>query len=103
MRQSTEETVSAGFNNMGLKFSAPTAQVVKDILDSIWDKYMEEYAALYAKYYTLEEVRQLSDFYKTPLGEKLTKYHPMITRESMSIMQKFQPDITSILTRYIKQ
>ena len=103
MRQSTEETVTAGFNNMGLKFNVPTSQVVNDLLDSIWDKYIDECVALYAKYYTLEEVRQLSEFYKTPLGQKLTKYHPVITRESMAIMQKFQPDLTAILTKYIKQ
>lgn len=103
VRQMTEETLTATYNNMGLKFTIPTSQVVNEMFGSIWDKWIDDYTVIYSKYYTIDELKQLCDFYKTPLGEKVTKSTPELNRDALPMMQKYQSDFTTILTKYIKQ
>ncbi|MDE7350518.1 MAG: DUF2059 domain-containing protein [Muribaculaceae bacterium] len=88
---------------MGLEFTIPTSQVVDEMFDSVWDKWVDDYAVIYSKYYTIDELKQLCAFYKTPLGEKVTKCSPEINRDALPMMQKYQPDFTAVLTKYIKQ
>ena len=40
---------------------------------------------VYARHYTLDEVRQLSAFYKTPVGHKSLVVMPQLMAESMAV------------------
>lgn len=102
-REMAEETTVTAYEKMGLEFTIPTSQVVHAIYDNFWDKAADNYADIYAKYYTLDELHQLCDFYKTPLGEKMIRYNPEINREKFSVMDKYLPDATNILYKYIKK
>lgn len=102
-RQIVEETLTSTYNNMGLKFTIPTSQVINIMFDSLWDKMLDDYSVIYSKYYTLDELKQLCDFYKTPLGEKVTNCTPEINRDALPIMQKYNGDITKILSKYLKK
>ena len=101
MRDISEETVTITYDKMGLEFSVPTSQVVNEMFDSFWNDVLDKYAVIYAKYYTLEELRQLCEFYKTPLGEKVNKINPIINRDKLSVIDEYLPEATSVLKKYL--
>jgi hypothetical protein len=37
------------------------------------------------KYFTLDELREVNQFYDTPTGKKLTKLNPILSREMQSV------------------
>lgn len=45
--------------------------------------------AVYASHFTADELRQLSAFYRGPVGQKFLESMPVIMRDSMTIGQKF--------------
>ena len=52
---------------------------------------------IYAKYFSLEEVRQLLAFYQTPLGRKTVEVMPQLTQESMLVGQSWGLDIGPVI------
>jgi hypothetical protein len=68
------------------------SQLVKEIVDDEFRKAFapgggmaEGIAGIYARYFTLEEIRGLIAFYETPLGSKVTETLPAIAQESMKV------------------
>ena len=54
--------------------------------------------ALFDKYYTLEEIRDLTSFYKTPTGQKSLKLMPTLMSDTMiAVQEKLLPKIPVIL------
>lgn len=102
VRQITEETLVTTYDNMGLKFKIPTTEVVNIMIGNVWDSMVDDFAAIYERHFTLDEVRQLCDFYNTPVGKKISKYLPEINREALSRAQKYQSEFTSVLMKYAK-
>ncbi len=45
-------------------------------------------AVVYARHFTVDELRQLTAFYGTAIGQKLLEKLPMVTQESMAAGQK---------------
>jgi uncharacterized protein len=55
-------------------------------------------ATLYDKYYTLEEIRELLAFYKTPTGQKTLKTMGPLMNDTMSMVQdRLLPKLPTIL------
>ena len=52
------------------------------------DEMMVEIAPLYAKNYTVAELKELTAFYRTPLGRKMMALSPRLSAESMAIGQR---------------
>lgn len=50
-------------------------------------------AAIYAQYFTTEELTQLSAFYDSPVGRKMIKEMPQIMSETMTVAQTFAQKI----------
>lgn len=49
---------------------------------------------LYAKYFSLEDIDNMIEFYQSKTGKKLLHESPNISKEAMNIMmQKYQPDM----------
>ena len=46
-------------------------------------------APVYARHFTVDEMQQLIQFYKTPVGKKLVQKLPVISSESMAAGQKW--------------
>ena len=44
---------------------------------------------IYAKYFTVDDIRVLLDFYNTPVGQKTLAVMPMLTQESMQAGQSW--------------
>ncbi|HEY5799124.1 MAG TPA: DUF2059 domain-containing protein [Burkholderiaceae bacterium] len=45
-------------------------------------------AASYAKYYTIDELKQLTAFHKSPVGMKMKAMMPQVAQDSMAAVQK---------------
>ena len=73
-------------------------QIVPDIPSEFWDKFREKldiddllFACIpaYDKYYSHDEIKQLLEFYGTPLGKRVIEITPMLTQDTMAIGQKW--------------
>jgi uncharacterized protein len=61
-------------------------------------------AAVYARNFTADELRQVTAFYRTPVGQKMLEKLPAITQESMTVGQKFGQSVAAELrTRMIEE
>lgn len=49
----------------------------------------DEMAAIYAKNFSAEEMRQITAFYKSPIGQKFLERFPVVAQESLVVGQKF--------------
>lgn len=65
-----------------------------NVPNEIWDEFMKDVKPealidliipVYAKYYTDEDINQLIDFYRTPLGKKVVERMPSISQESYQL------------------
>jgi hypothetical protein len=50
---------------------------------------IEATATVYVRHFTPDEMRQLTAFYRDPIGQKLLEKLPVITQEAMVVGQKF--------------
>lgn len=65
---------------------------------------MEESVKVYAKHYSLDELKGLKDFYATPLGKKLLAETPGITSEMMTATMRWNQSIADrLLGELIKE
>jgi hypothetical protein len=71
-------------------------KVQPDIPEEFWSEFRKEVSAddlidlivpIYNKYYSEQDVKDLIVFYKSPLGQKVTKTLPSISQESMQAGQ----------------
>ncbi|HEU4452291.1 MAG TPA: DUF2059 domain-containing protein [Longimicrobium sp.] len=64
----------------------PSMRVMESVLRDFfrrhmtWDALKDGYAELYARTFTEDELRQMSAFYRTPAGQKLTRAMPQLMR-----------------------
>lgn len=101
VRQITEETLATTYDNMGMKFTIPTSEVVNIMIGNVWDNMVDDFAAIYSRYFTLDEIRELCQFYNSPVGIKISKYLPAINRDALSSTQKYESEFISVLGQYI--
>ncbi len=74
-----------------LKEALPTLTAQTHALFSdptLVDDMLAEMVPLYAETYTLDEIRQLSAFYASPLGQKMLANMPTLMTRSMEISQR---------------
>lgn len=61
-------------------------------------------ALIYAANFSADELRQITAFYRTPVGEKFLQKLPAITQQSMAVGQKFGQQLaTGLRDRMIEQ
>lgn len=56
--------------------------------DMFKNKIIEGYVPIYQKYLTLDELKQITAFYQTPIGKKLAQSSPAIMIEGAQLGQK---------------
>jgi len=70
--------------------------IVPLLLDSMnarVNEIIDQIAALYARNFSIEELREVVAFYRGPTGQKFVQKLPLITQESMVIGQRFGQSI----------
>jgi hypothetical protein len=53
-----------------------------------WERMKPEYVGLYASLYTEDELRQLTAFYESPVGQKSIRIQPEVTARLLGIAQR---------------
>lgn len=54
---------------------------------------MDKMAPIYQKYYTEKDLKDMIAFYDTPLGKKMATVQPQLSKESMTVAQKWAADL----------
>ena len=71
---------------------------------ALMDDLAAEVGPLYARHFTTAEIRQMTAFYKTPVGTKMMALMPQIAGESMQISQKvMMPRIGAAIEKISKE
>ena len=72
-----------------------------------WERMKKDYIDLYVDVFSEPEIRELIEFYKTPLGKKMIEKTPFILRQSMQLGQqraiKIMPEIQAITNEMIQE
>jgi hypothetical protein len=61
------------------------------------EAFAEGVATVYARNFTADELRQLAEFYRGPIGQKFLEKMPVIAQESLAMGQKFGQEIAGEL------
>ena len=75
------------------------AKMNKELLDGI----LQIYIPLYKEYFTLEEIQELTRFYESPLGQKMSKTLPEMTVKAMQSSQQLTMRIAQELVAELKE
>jgi len=85
-------------NQMMDQMISAMKQQTPNVPDSFWTKFqkkintrefLEKIIPLYDKYYTIEDLKAVNDFYASPAGQKVLSTMPQIMQESMKIGQEW--------------
>jgi hypothetical protein len=91
----------------------PQLKAIEPTIHAFFTKYMGweaqrgDIAALYAKNYTVEELKELNKFYQTPLGQKTVQLMPQLAAASAQIgqskMMQHMPEMKSMIEAELKK
>jgi uncharacterized protein len=85
-------------------YMALANKVVDNMTNADPKEMIDATVKVYAKYYTEDELKGLSEFYKTPLGQKMMENMPKITGELMGLtMQLNQAQTGKIMEELVKE
>jgi len=71
--------------------------VLLDGMSSRIGDLVDQMAAVYARNFTSDEIRQLTTFYRSPVGQKFLEKMPTVMQESMSLGQAFGQQVATEL------
>jgi len=93
--------------------SNPQLKSIEPMIEAFFTKYMGwdaqrgDIAALYAKNYTVDELKELNAFYRTPLGQKTVQIMPQLAAASAKIgqskMLEHMPEMKSMIESELKK
>jgi len=93
--------------------SNPSLKELTPMIEAFFTKYMGweaqrgDIAALYAKNYTVEELKALNKFYQTPLGQKTVQLMPQLAAASAKIGQSkmigHMPEMKAMIETELKK
>jgi hypothetical protein len=71
--------------------------LMMEIMNTQLGAFTDAMALIYARNFTVDELRQIQAFYRTPAGQKLLEKLPVITQESFAVGNKFGQGIANEL------
>ncbi|MDE5685425.1 MAG: DUF2059 domain-containing protein [Paramuribaculum sp.] len=97
------QTIAISWKNLNLPLTdyetAATA-----VVDDLWPDLIQLYADEYKKFYSLDDMKAINEFYTTPTGKKFARHSAEM---SAIIQQKINSNYTSriqqVLMQYIRQ
>jgi len=82
------------------------------VSSEFWDRFEKEMNVqdlinkiipIYAKYYTLDDLKAVNEFYQTPVGQRMLAATPQIMQESMQIGQTWGRQVAERLVAELKE
>ena len=102
--------MGAQITNVVLQQNKGKEKQVREILNPILadaakrkEEMVAQAAKIYARKFTIAEMKQITRFYKTPVGRKLVKQLPQIMQESMRVGQFSSQKIGADIIRRFKE
>ena len=98
--------------NLSSEAYATAQRYLQRINDSVaremqWQEIKNDYVELYTDAFTEQELRQLIQFYSTPLGHKVVEKMPVLMEQSMQLgqkkMMKIMPEIQVLSEEMFKE
>ena len=86
MESSCDETLKA-YSKMGIPDTNKIGPVVKEFLNKYisYESVKKELAKIYLDNFTIKEIRELIEFYQTPLGRKVAEKTPILSVEGAQL------------------
>lgn len=93
----SKETFATTISQMVGQFKGLYAQVpsefwdelVKEMKHTSMTELVDMLIPVYQRHFSLKEIKQLNDFYQSPIGKKFAEKQPLVTQESMMIGQQW--------------
>ena len=106
--QQVGEQVAAAILQTNPNLSAQAQTIIQEELSGALRDFMPQIEELtieaYANHFTVEEIRELRDFYQTDIGRKVTARMPEIVAESSAASQVLLPQfIQSLLPKILER
>ncbi len=80
--------------------------LILEVMNSHIDEFIEAAALIYARNFTVDEMKQIAEFYRQPAGQKLLQKLPVVMQESMALGQRFgqviADDLRDQMTRELR-
>jgi hypothetical protein len=105
-----------GSGQMGIQMMNRMVESFKTSMPNVpvafWDDFMKEVntgevvemvVPVYVKYYAEEDILQLIEFYKSPIGQKVVKNSPMIVSDSYAIGAAWGKNIAEKVIERLKE
>jgi hypothetical protein len=98
--QQLKPTIVQGRPEVERDFDVILPQVV-EAMRARSDAFVDAIAVIYAHNFTADELRQLTAFYRGPVGQKFLEKMPLIAQESVTMGQKFGQELAGDLRNRI--
>ena len=92
LMQQLKPAIAQGRPEVERDYDAMVPQMLAAV-DARMGEFTGAIAVLYASHFTADELRQLTAFYRGPVGQKFLQIMPRIMQDSMTIGQKFGESI----------
>ena len=77
--------------------------VIVDGITARFGEFVDQMAAIYGRNFTLDEMRQITAFYRTPVGQKVLDKMPSVLQENISLGQTFGRSLGSEMQNQISE
>ena len=100
-KETTTTALVSMYQNMNLPISNMQG-MCEEIVDTMWPKMISGYTKIMQEYYTLDELKDIIAFYRTPAGKKFAKYNPEVVQKAMefSMSSEMVSQIEPIIRKY---
>ena len=88
MMQVIKPAALSGRPEMEREFDVMSAVIIKAASARV-DEITDQMVQVYARHFSADELRQLTTFYRTPVGQKVLQTLPAVSQESMAIGQNW--------------
>lgn len=93
----SQETFKVAINQMFTMFKQKNSNIPgefweeleKEFLDTSLDSLVDMLIPIYKKHLTIKDIKKLTKFYKSRVGQKFAEKTPLITKESMQVGQEW--------------
>ncbi|HEY6914419.1 MAG TPA: DUF2059 domain-containing protein [Paludibacter sp.] len=78
-------------------------EIEKELLKTSMSDLVEMLVPIYQKYMTIDDIKEMTKFYQTPVGQKYAKNTPLIMQESMQVGQQWGQKLGKDIEEKIKK
>ena len=77
--------------------------IVSKMASARLDDFVNAGAEIYARHFTADEIRQVTQFYRSPAGQKFLQKQPEVLKESMALGQRFGQAVAQDLQSHMAE